>query len=55
MMKTLKLTLTTTFTLKSINYSEDANEIICTINASNEDWKENFMQIERDKKQQHII
>ena len=33
-METLKLVLTTALALKTINYTEDAGEIICAINAS---------------------
>ncbi len=55
MMKILKLALITTSALKFIDYSEDAGEIICAIDASDEGWRGNLMQIERDKKQQHAI
>jgi len=35
-MKTFKLVLTTAFALKIIDYIEDADEIICAVDASRE-------------------
>ena len=44
-MKTLKLVLTTASALKFIDYTEDADKIICTVNVNEEDWEDNLMQV----------
>ena len=45
-MKTFKLILTTISALKIIDYIEDIDKIICTVNVSEENWENNLMQIE---------
>ena len=40
----------TTLALKIINYSEEAGMIIYIINASDEGWRNNLMQIKQNKK-----
>ena len=45
MMKTLKSALTTASALKTFNYSEDADEVICTVDVSEKNWRNNFMQV----------
>ena len=42
-MKILKLALTTAPALKSIDYTDDADEIICGMNASDDGWDEVLM------------
>ena len=54
-MKTLKLTLITASALKSIDYFSDSGEIICRVDASDQDWDETLFQTEWDKKWQHAI
>ena len=49
-MKTLKLVLTTASALKFIDYIEDADKVICTVNISREDWENNLIQVEQDEK-----
>ena len=44
-MKILKLVLITVFTLKFINYTEDADKVIYTVNVSEKDWEDNFIQV----------
>ena len=45
-MKILKLVLTTASALKTINYTKDAGEIICAVDASDKEWGGNLMQVE---------
>ena len=54
-MKILKLVLITIPVFKIINYSEEVDMIICAINTSDEGQRDNFMQIEQNRKQQHTI
>ena len=53
--KTLKLVLITISALKFINYTDDVDEVICTVNVSEEDWEDNLIQVEQDEKRWHII
>ena len=55
MIKTLKLILTTASALKIIDYTENMSEVICTINVSREDWKDNLMQVKQEEKKWHVI
>ena len=50
-----KLVLITASALKFINYIEDADEVICTVNVNEEDWEDNLMQVKQDEKRWHII
>ena len=54
-MKTFKLVLTTAFALKIIDYIEDADEIICAVDASRENWRDNLMQVKWKEKRWYII
>ena len=54
-MEILKLVLIIAPTLKTINYSEEADMIIYVINTSDEDWRGNLMQIKQNEKQWHTI
>ena len=54
-MKIFKLVLITASTLKIIDYSKEAGMIIYIINASNEGWGGNLMQVEQNGKWQHMI
>ena len=54
-MKTFKLILTIVSALKIINYTENADKIIYTVNISRENWKNNFMQVKQEEKKQHVI
>ena len=54
-MKTLKLVLTTVSALKIINYIENTDKVICTVNVSRENWRDNLMQVKQEKKRQHVI
>ena len=45
-MKTLKLVLITASALKFIDYTEDVDEVICAVDVSREDWRDNLMQVE---------
>ena len=54
-MKTFKLILTIVSALKIINYIENANEVICIVNVSEKNWRDNLMQVEWKEKKQHVI
>ena len=54
-MKILKTALTTVFTLRSIEYEEERNEIICVMNVSEKEWEDILIQQEKDEKCYHII
>ena len=54
-MKTFKLILIIVSAFKIINYTENTDEIICTINVSEKDWKDNLMQVKQEKKRWYII
>ena len=54
-MKIFKLILTTASALKIINYIKNANEIICTININEKNWKNNLIQVKQNKKKWHVI
>ena len=54
-MKTFKTTLTTIFVLKSIEYEEERNKIICMMNVSEKKWEDVLMQQEKNEKHHHII
>ena len=44
-MKILKLILIIISAFKILDYDEDADEIICTVDVSKENWEENLMQM----------
>ena len=54
-MKILKLALMIVPAFKTIDYSKEAGIIIYTVNTSDKDWGDNFIQIEQNEKQQHTI
>ena len=48
--KILKLVLIIVSALKIINYIENTDEVICTVNISEENWRDNLMQVEWEEK-----
>ena len=54
-MKILKLVLTIISALKIIDYIENADKIICTVDVSEKDWKDNLMQVKQEEKRWYII
>ena len=53
--KILKLVLTIVSALKIINYTENADEIICAIDINEENWEDNLMQVKQEEKRWHVI
>ena len=54
-MKIFKTMLMTAFTLRSIEYEEEKDEIICAMNVNDEKWRKVLMQQEKNEKCCHII
>ena len=50
MMKTLKLVLIIASALKFIDYIKDTDKVIYTVNISEEDWRDNLIQVKQDEK-----
>ena len=54
-MKMFKLILTIVFAFKIIDYIENTDKIICTVDISKKNWENNLMQVEWEEKKWHVI
>ena len=54
-MKTFKLVLTIVSALKIIDYIENADKVICAVDVSEKNWKNNLMQVKWEEKKWYII